>query len=286
MVESSHEPGILVPFRWDIFWQKQMVIAKQKGIFSPVPAIGFHSTIWLLSQSGWVIDKLLPSKVTTSSLSNSVFIVGHQRSGTTFLHRLLSKNTWAHSLNLHEMLLPANSIQAMVSTVDSMDEYMGRPLRKWFTVLQSKMFGHLDNIHRVRFDEPEEDELVMWAMYASDMCINDNPTLIETGLEGMPQTFEYWSNHHQMSALNWYRKCVQKKLQRTGGKGIYVGKNPRFSRCLPLLDSVFPNSKIIVLIRDPIEAIVSRMSLMKAIWKHRDPCFGELSENHIQGCVG
>ncbi len=282
MAKRYVESGLWVPFRWDIFLKKQRVIAAQNGLLSPVPAIGFHLAILMMSQIGWAVDGLLPSKMDTPSLSKSVFIVGHQRSGTTFLHRLLGHNDWAQSLNLHEMLLPANSIQGAISAMDSLDNYFGGFLRKGFSSFQQRSFGHLDDIHRVRFDEPEEDELVMWAMYASDMCINDNPTLIQNGLDGLPKSFEFWSATQQKSALIWYRKCVQKKLQRSYGEGLYIGKNPRFSRCLPLLDSIFPNSKIIVLIRDPIKTIVSRMSLMKAIWNHRDPSFGELTSTHVQ----
>ena len=271
-----------IPFRWDVFWKKQQVLFKHTGIFRPLPALLFHLGLYGANQISWGLDGILPTTKSTPQLDNSVFIVGHQRSGTTFLHRLLDKNDWAHSLQLQEMLFPSNTLQSCIDIVNQVDGALGGNIRKWFHSIQQRTFADLDKIHRVRFDEPEEDELVMWAIYASDMCINDNPTLIEMGLEGMPKTFEHWSEHHQQSALMWYRSCVQKKIQRTRGDGLYVGKNPRFSRCLPLLDNTFPNSKIIVLIRNPIEAIVSRMSLMKAIWTHRNPDFGELSPNHVQ----
>jgi len=271
-----------IPFRWDVFWKKQRVLFTETGFFRPLPALLFHLGLYGTNQIGWGLDGILPSTIRTPQLDNSVFIVGHQRSGTTFLHRLLYQNEWAHSLQLQEMLFPSNTLQECIGIVNRMDSTLGGNIRKWFQQIQERTFADLDKIHRVRFDEPEEDELVMWAIYASDMCINDNPTLIEMGLEGMPKTFEHWSKKHQQSALMWYRSCVHKKIQRTNGDGLYVGKNPRFSRCLPLLDNTFPNSKIIVLIRNPIEAIVSRMSLMKAIWTHRNPNFGELSPNHVQ----
>ena len=142
-------------------------------------------------------------------------------------------------------------------------------IEKKFNHMQSRVFNDLDKIHRVRFNEPEEDEFVMWSQYASDMCINDSPTLIESDPSDMPKEFEFWNTSEQMQALMWYRACVKKKLQRQQGKGIYVGKNPRFSRIMPLLNHTFPKCKIIVLMRNPLEAIPSRMSLMRTLWSRR-----------------
>ena len=78
-----------------------------------------------------------------------------------------------------------------------------------------------------------------------------------------------------------YRACVRKKLQRSGGQGWYLGKNPRFSRCLPQLNQVFPGCRIVLLVRNPIETIVSRMSLLRALWRHRSTDFKELSPAQV-----
>ena len=275
-------PRFMTPFRWDVFWQKQRVMMRQNGIASTLPSIGFHLGVYLFNQIGWGLDGMIPSKVPTPQIDESVFIVGHQRSGTTFLHRLMAQNDWAHSLNLHEMLFPASSFQRGIEIVDRIDTIMGSPLLNHFNTLQERLFGHIDNIHRVRLNEAEEDEFVMWSQYASDICINDSPTLIDLGPTDMPKEFEFWTPEQQFSALMWYRACIQKKLERKKGTGIYVGKNPRFSRILPELNTVFPNSKIIVLVRNPLEAIPSRMSLTLALWGFRKPKVEQLSKAHIQ----
>lgn len=281
--ELAHlHPRFITPFRWDIFWKKQRVMVRQNGLLSTCPSIGFHLGVYAFNQLAWGIDSLFSSTVPTPQLDNSVFIVGHQRSGTTFLHRLMAGNDWAHSLDLHEMLFPASSFQHLVGLINAVDSTVGHPLLKRFNSVQQHFLGHLDNIHKVRLNEPEEDEFVLWSQYASDMCINDSPTLIDIGPEGMPKEFEFWSPEAQFQTLMWYRACVQKKLQRARGQGLYVGKNPRFSRILPQLQTVFPQSKIIVLVRNPLEAIPSRMSLMRALWTMRNPEFKELSRSHIQ----
>lgn len=275
-------PRFITPFRWDVFWQKQRVMMRQNGVASTLPSIGFHLGVYLFNQIGWGIDNIIPSSVPTPQIDESVFIVGHQRSGTTFLHRLMAQNDWAHSLDLHEMLFPATSFQRGIELIDRLDTTMGSPLLNRFNDLQGRLFGHIDNIHRVRLNEPEEDEFVMWSQYASDICINDSPTLIELGPKDMPKEFEFWTPQQQFSALMWYRACIQKKLERKKGTGIYVGKNPRFSRTLPQLNTIFPNSKIIVLVRNPLEAIPSRMSLTLALWGFRKPRVERLSKAHIQ----
>ena len=275
-------PRFLTPFRWDVFWQKQRVMMRQNGVLSTFPSIGFHLGVYLFNQIGWGIDGIFPSSISTPQIDDSVFIVGHQRSGTTFLHRLMAQNEWAHSLDLHEMLFPATSFQQGIELIDKLDTTMGSPLLNRFNALQERLFGHIDNIHRVRLNEAEEDEFVMWSQYASDICINDSPTLIDLGPTDMPNEFEFWTPEQQFSALMWYRACIEKKLERKKGSGLYVGKNPRFSRILPQLNTVFPNSKIIVLVRNPLESIPSRMSLTLALWGFRKPKVERLSKAHVQ----
>lgn len=279
---SRLHPRLVTPFQWDVFWKKQQVMVRQNGLLATCPSIGFHLGVYAFNQIAWGFDGLFPSKIPTPQLDHSVFIVGHQRSGTTFLHRLMAGNDWAHSLDLHEMLFPASSVQHLLTRLNDFDSALGHPLLNRFNALQERFLGHLDNIHKVRFNEPEEDEFVLWSQYASDMCINDSPTLIDIGPAGMPKEFEFWSPEAQFQTLMWYRACLQKKLQRARGKGLYVGKNPRFSRILPQLNTVFPQSKIIVLMRNPLESIPSRMSLMLALWKMRNPEFKELSTTHVQ----
>lgn len=275
-------PRFLTPFRWDIFWKKQRVMIEQNGLTSTLPSMGFHLGVYLFNQLAWLLDGIFPSTVPTPQTDQSLFIAGHQRSGTTFLHRLLAGNDWAHSLDLHEMLFPASSFQHCLHTLSRLDQATGDHVLTRLNTLQERFLGHLDNIHRVRFNEPEEDEFVMWSQYASDICINDSPTLIDIGPKGMPKEFEFWTPEEQYSALMWYRACIQKKLQRQRGTGIYVGKNPRFSRILPQLNTVFPGSKVIVLIRNPLEAIPSRMSLTLALWGFRKPKVERLSPAHVR----
>ena len=275
------EPTVRIPFRWKAFWAKQRVLARRQGLLSSVPSASFHLTLWGLSQLSWATDAVLyPTKPLPSGLPN-IFIVGHQRSGTTFLHRLLSKDPRAHSLALHEMLLPASSIQGSLAWAKRLDRHCGGHVARWVSDIQDQKLGDMDKIHRVRLDEPEEDEFVMWATFSSDMCINDNPVLIEAGDQGMPVPFHAWTHQDQMRSLCWYRACVRKKMQRSGARGWYVGKNPRFARCLPQLNQVFPDCKVILLVRNPIETIVSRMSFLRAVWRHRSAGFNELSRAHV-----
>ncbi|MBM75674.1 MAG: hypothetical protein CMK59_09760 [Proteobacteria bacterium] len=275
------EPAVRVPFRWAAFLAKQRVLARRKGILFPLPSMGLHLSIWALGQLGWALDAALYPKPSLDFVLPSMFIVGHQRSGTTFLHRLLARDARAHSMVLHEMLLPATSIQNTLARAKRIDAHFGSHCRTWFEALQDRKLGHLDDIHRVRFDEPEEDEIVMWATFASDICINDTPALIEMQDEDMPEPFQSWDLKEQLRALIWYRACVRKKLQRAGAQGWYLGKNPRFARCLPQLNQVFPESRIILMIRNPIETIVSRMSMLQALWRYKVPDLNHISTAQV-----
>jgi acyl-CoA synthetase (AMP-forming)/AMP-acid ligase II len=281
-------PRLIVPFRWGAFRAKHRVLRREGGWSAAWRPMALHSGLWAVNQVGWAADTVLCPRVHRAPTPDCLFILGHQRSGTTFLHRLLNQDPTAHSLALHEMLLPATSIQRLIGLFTALDACIGSPAQKGFDRLQNRRLGHLDPIHRVRLNEPEEDEFVLWAIFASDMCINDNPVLIARADPDMPRAFADWTPEEQGRAISWYRACVVKKMNRVVKKtarekgGLYVGKNPRFTRCIPLLNQSFPDSRMVLLVRNPLDAIPSRMSLLRALWRIRKPGFNELLPAHVE----
>lgn len=197
-------------------------------------------------------------------------IVGHQRSGTTFLHRLLARHPAALSLPLHALLLPGDLPQRLFAAL---------PRPAWLDRAQDRLFGPLDPLHRLRLHEVEEDEFLFWALYRSPMNALDRPW----GPEGPPALTQ------DEVAFAVYADAVARACARAaphaGEPRRYVGKNPHFTPRIAALRAALPGVRVVALLRHPAPAVASRLSLLRAIWKARDPRFGELAPHHVEGLL-
>lgn len=280
-------PGTTMPFGWSAFARKYRLLARNEGNLGAVAGqLVFRLALLAASQTGWAADELVAPRWRDAAMRGPIFILGHQRSGTTFLHRLLAADhTHARALSLHEMLLPSVSWQRMLESIARIDARRGGSLRVRFDAVQDRLFGPLDDIHRLRFDEIEEDEFVLWGIFASVMCVNDAPS--STALSELDdlRSFDAWTEQRQASALGYYRACTLKKAYRepsARGDAVWlVSKNPAFTHKTRQLRQVFEDARFIYLVRDPRITIPSRLSLIRAIWRRRFPGFRDMSERQV-----
>ena len=286
-------PGMVVPFNWKAFWQKHRILYRDMSdLKSITSSVALRFGLFCVGQLGWTLDAVLHPRWRSTPMAPPIFILGHQRSGTTLLHRLLSEDkTHARSLLLHEMILPAISAQRTISGIGLVDRSVSRgKLAKWFHGVQERTFGPLDYMHRLRFDEIEEDEFVLWNIYASTMCINDAPlNTVHKDLEDL-RDFHKWPVERQIQAFGWYRACLLKKIYRNpapAGEGLpwIVSKNPHFSQKIPEMMRVFPDAKLIYLVRNPLETIASRLDLIRGIWRHRFKEFHDMTPEQAEAIV-
>lgn len=281
-------PGAVMPFGWQPFFRKYALMARRESSRRAVAGqLAFRLGLLATAQCTWALDDLLCPQWKTQSAMGPLFIVGHQRSGTTFLHRLLaSDTTHARALALHEMLLPAVTAQRGIARLAAIDRRHGERIRRAFDTVQNRLFGPLDDIHRLRFDEIEEDEFVLWTVFESVMCANDAPSSAELPELDDLRSFERWPVERQVRALGYYRACLLKKLARDDDAARddrwIVSKNPAFTHKIPQLARVFPDARFVYLVRNPLEAIPSRLSLIRAIWRRRFPGFREMTARQVE----
>ena len=65
-----------------------------------------RAALGLASQAMWARDRWAPPPDRPT-----VLVIGHQRSGTTWLHRMLARHPAAAAMPLHTLLLPADGWQ-------------------------------------------------------------------------------------------------------------------------------------------------------------------------------
>lgn len=274
-------PGARMPFGYRAFAKKCALMMREDPRAATGQAFA-RLALLAVAQTGWALDEALYRDWRRIPLRGPLFVIGHQRSGTTFLHRLLARDTThARALSLQEMLLPAVSLQRAITRLGTIDRARGGKLAIVFARAQNRLFGPLDHVHRIRLDEVEEDEFVLWALFASAMCANDAPNAAESPALDELRHFHDWSQARQADVLGYYRACALKKLYRAG-PGWLVAKNPAFTDKIPALVDMFPDARFVYLVRNPLETIPSRLSLVREIWRRRFPRFVDMSAQQVE----
>jgi len=219
----------------------------------------------LVIWAGLLLDDILFRGYRRQPVDAPVFIVGNFRSGTTFLHRLLSKDAERFTtMQMWEVLLsPSVAGRRVVAAVAAV---VGRPAR-W-------IFGHIEGIwhqknvmHEVSLTAPEEDDYVLLHIWSA-LSVGLSAGLLD---EAEPYAFfdRDLPEADRRRVMAFYRRCVQRHLfaHRKGPGRQYLAKNPALTPKLATLREHFPDAKVICLVRNPLEAIPSFVSMMEFSWQ-------------------
>ena len=88
---------------------------------------------------------LFPLKV-NKKIENPILIVGNPRSGTTFIHRYLSKNKVGTGSKLYQLIFTSTTLQKLI-----------RPILPMLEKISPAKF-HSDEIHKTSLDSLETDD--------------------------------------------------------------------------------------------------------------------------------
>jgi hypothetical protein len=246
-------------------------------------------------QLGWSLDEIAAPDWRSTPMAGPLFIVGHQRSGTTYLQRLLAANgAHVRSLTLLDIMLPSVSVQralgTALGTVIREEASLARGLDVAVRRVEDRLFGQINPMHELRFQAPAEDEFVLWGIFASITCLNDSPLSSTMADPHGLRDFASWSEGERARAFGWYKACLLKKVHREpgasdGGPVWMVSKNPAFTHKILYLRESFPGARFVYLVRSPLQTIPSRLSLIREIWRARYSRFREMSPGQVQAIL-
>lgn len=213
----------------------------------------FRIVITLFSKLTLALDSIFfPMR---RDLKSPVFLIGHLRSGTTFMHRYLTDTfPGFRSLLMWEMIFPALIARAI--------------FRPFLPVMKKISFNKVydPNIHETGFMEPETDDIALSMRY----------------FDGLLSWiyFHAWKEYPDNTAFKTaLAETVEKELFVDYLKGVYLrairGTDQRmFSKSFCLLFNIdqvrnrFPGARFILIIRDPIESVISMFSLERGVQKN------------------
>ena len=227
----------------------------------------------LLHGTCFLLDYLLFPRLWSQRVERPVFIVGHGRSGTTLMHRLMSADGDSFSYFLYwEMFFPSLLQKKVIRGIGRLDArllggFVNTRLKAW----DDKTFGPYRHMHHMSLWNAEEDCFAMAAAFVSQQWSLEVPMMDVVDffhVDDMPVKRRRWMHH--------YRELVKRQLLLNGGDKVHLSKNPVMSGWVEALIETFPDARIVVMMRDPTECIPSCLKLVQANWRGK----GWLSEDY------
>jgi hypothetical protein len=221
----------------------------------------------LFTRFCFILDHILFGSFRKTSVTTPVFIIGNFRSGSTFLHRLMAKdsNTFTSMQTWEIYFCPSITQRVLVKSVLRIDRLFGRPLGRLIDIFDNRVLGKAQ-IHKTKLRDPEEDEGILihvWNMILLNWIFPFRDT--------MPDFHRYDTAlpvAQKNSIMKFYRQCVQRHLEYHGSHRIFLSKNPSFTPKIETIMKWFPDSKFIYLVRDPLEMFPSVMSWFTYAWNY------------------
>ena len=184
----------------------------------------------------------------TELVRSPLFIIGHWRTGSTFLHQLFNLDPQFTAPNMVQTVIPDHFL---VST------------RYYVPILKGTMpeTRPMDNVNLSPF-EPQEEEFALIRMGSVSPV---EKLLFPSGtkyfLEGYNQ---YLPTGRKLKIWEKNLRTLFKKITLQTGKQI-VSKNPFHTLRLPLLASMFPGAKFIHITRDPLVVVPSTVRMWNIV---------------------
>jgi hypothetical protein len=214
------------------------------------------------------IDEVVFFKYRNVVVKAPVFIIANPRSGTTYLHQLMSKDNRFAYMKLAYTIFPSVSFAKLYNLIALVDKQIGNPIKKTMVFIDSKLYKGWDNIHPMGFNKPEEDEALYTLALTSPAVFLLFPFLHEVKENWM---LDNEPEHVKKYMMNYFNNCVQRFMYASGEDKIYLSKNVLSSGRINCLMDYFPDAKIIYLIRNPYEALPSFISMFGVMYNVHSP---------------
>ncbi len=215
------------------------------------------------------LDHLLFRRFRRQRVQGPVFIVAPPRSGTTLLQKLLSLDEarFVH-LKMYQTILPAVCYQRLCALLVRLDGKLGGPCQKLLGWCERKWFGGWDDLHKMRLNQPEEDDALFLYAFQSEAIYLLFPFVDELWEAGFPDALPREKRHKLMA---YYRSCLQRHLYANGPDKMLLSKATQSSGAVESLLEEFPDAKFITIVRHPYRSVASHVSLFVSVWQAHSP---------------
>ena len=230
---------------------------------------GLYWVMWLVVAFGRMLDHILFPGFKRQPVRQPVFIVAPPRSGTTLTQKLMSLDSERFVYNrLYETIFPAVSYQRLQHGLVWIDQHTGRCFARLIAWSERKWFGGWDDMHKMRFDQPEEDDgffvytFVTEAIYLLFLNVQE---LWEAGFQdALPRT-------KRAKLMAYYHSCLARQLYLNGSNKTMLSKATQSSGAVESLLEKFPDARFVTIIRHPYQSVASHVSVFYPVWRAHSP---------------
>ena len=222
------------------------------------PVAAFHALCFFL-------DGILFPGLWRTEIRRPIFVVGHARSGTTLVHRLMNEDRGRFSsFRLYEMYFPSLLQKKAIRAAARFDRArlggaVARRVRAW----EDRHYAAVRKVHKMGLSEHEEDDIVLYYSCASGFWITKMPYMGDLDFYRVDE----WPARKRRRLMRFYKECVRRQLYLNGADKIHLSKNPLFAGRVEALIETFPDARIVIPMRDPRETVPSLLKLVSTGWR-------------------
>lgn len=225
----------------------------------------------LLRQSAVARERMLHAKAIRQARAaeGPIFVVGHWRSGTTYLHNLLASNASFGTISFSESVMPLDFLSRF------------RPAHDLMRLLMPSDRG-VDGVE-IGIDTPQEEEMALAAIGGISFFLSFYfPRQLERHfrravlLEGVGPA--------ELERLRESYRFLERKIAYARGCGRVLFKNPACSGRLRFLTETFPDARFVHIVRNPYEVYPSMLKLWRRLFEAfawQDPAPLDLAETTL-----
>lgn len=194
-------------------------------------------------------------EIAEETVDAPLVIVGLPRTGTTKLHRLLSRDprfSWmAFWESQFPVPFPGETLEAPTARIQAAREMVD---------MMTTAMPKLTAIHPMNADEADEEVMLMEHSFMSAFNAYADIPGYDRWLDAQDQTPAYAYLRRMLQFLQWQQR------QRGKAPGRWVLKAPHHLLRMHLLLKVFPGVQVILTHRDPVQSIPSIASFIHTLW--------------------
>lgn len=213
---------------------------------------------------GFLLDEIFFRDYRDIEVKSPVFIIAFPRSGTTFLQRLLARDEEQFTyMKFWEILFaPSITQKKFWRAVGRIDQRHGSRVYNYIIATEKKKLKKPHEMHELGLFQAEEDDQILFHIFFGAHLFHMFPfkeirPILWFELALSPEKCE--------RVMGFYKRCVQRHLYVFGKDKLFLSKNPAFTTKIKTLYKLFPEAKIICLVRNPLEAIPSAISFMSFV---------------------
>ncbi|HKZ41951.1 MAG TPA: sulfotransferase [Candidatus Hodarchaeales archaeon] len=226
------------------------------------------------------LDNIFFPRYRRVKIEKPVFIVGHPRSATTFLHKILTQTeeyaTFKHwelnnpSLTVRKLLRHSTKLQMLFSLAFDLRFSHYRLIRairnarkKKADEARGKEISRAVETHKEELEAIAQEEEFLFQLILDSQFLS-----IVTPLgfvkEGYRELCFNDDQPHQEKSVRFLENCFKRQIYYTGNKQVVAKMNFSLFRIKTLLKR-FPDAKFIYMVRSPVETIQSHFSLHREL---------------------